>query len=65
MLTDKQAWWAHILMVALSALLVTVTWGDYFDPKVAKGVLQSLTVIYVVMGFVANGVTPPAPPLGK
>ena len=65
MLTDKQAWWAHIAMVGLSDLLVSVTWGDYFDPKMAKGILQSLTVINVVMGFIANGVTPPSPPAAK
>lgn len=62
MLTDKQLWVVHIVMVTISAALGTITFSDYFDPTTSKLILQSLLASYMVLGFVSNGVMPPGPP---
>jgi hypothetical protein len=59
-LTDKQSYYAHLAMVAVSLVIGTITFGDYFNPTTSKLIFQLLTVSYGVLGFVVNGVMPPA-----
>ena len=67
MLSDRQSYYAHLAMVAVSLVIATVTFGDYLPPTTSKLIFQLLTVSYGVLGFVANGVMPPssAPPSVK
>lgn len=56
----KTLWVMHLIMVVITGTLLVYDPAD-INPVLGKIVFKGLLISYMVLGFLTNGIMPPAP----